>query len=81
MFGPFPGDRNDAQIMKDCVEDPSSLDGFLKTGDVCLVDRGFRGVKPQLERMSLTFHVPALKTVKQLITGEAESSRFVTKAR
>ena len=51
MLGPFPSDRNDAQIMKDCVEDPSGLGGFLKAGDVCFVDQGFRDVRSQLEGM------------------------------
>ena len=67
--------------MKECVEDPSGLGGFLAAGDLCFVDRGFRDVKPFLERKGFTVYMPSMKTQKQLTTQEANYSRFVTKVR
>ena len=81
MLGPSPGDRNDAEIVKDCVDDHSGLAGFLKAGDVSVVDRGFRNEKGYLESKSYVIYMPALEKGKQLTAEEANKYRFVTEIR
>ena len=60
----------------------TGLSGFLRRGDVCFVDRGFRDVKANLEDRGYTVHMPICKGQrKQLTAAEANASRFVTKIR
>ena len=49
-LGPYPVNRNDADIMKTIIEDPNGLCKFLKTNDVFVLDRGFRDVVKDLEK-------------------------------
>jgi hypothetical protein len=82
MLGPYEATVNDASIMRCEIQKSEGLGGFLRAGDVCFVDRGFRDVKEELERRGLIVLMPALKGQrKQLTTEEANASRFVTKIR
>ena len=79
---PYPGNQNDADIMKTIIEDPNGLCKFLRTNDVFVLDRGFRDVVKDLEENNFKVLIPALKGKrKQLPTEESNQSRFVTKIR
>ena len=41
-YGVFPTSKNDAKIIKSCFKLDKSLENLLRSGDVILVDRGFR---------------------------------------
>ena len=46
MFGPYPANQNDVDIMKTIIEDPDGLCKFLRMNDVFVHDyRGCRGCK------------------------------------
>lgn len=82
VLGPFIATKNDAEIMRNAIANPAGLGGFLRGGDICFVDRGFRDVKEELRGRNYTVCMPALKgNRKQLTTEEANYSRFVTKIR
>ena len=82
MLGPYLANLNDAQILKNVLEDPEGLRKFLKEGDIFILDRGFRDIKDELEQNNFRVLMPALKGKrKQLITEESNNSRFVTKLR
>jgi len=48
MLGPYLANQNDAEILKNVIEDPNSLRKFLKEGDIFVLDRG--DVKDILEK-------------------------------
>ena len=75
MLGPLPGDRNNAQIMKHCVDDHSGLGGFLQAGGVCFVDRGFRDVNDYPESKGYAY-MPASKKRKHLAAEDANKSKL-----
>lgn len=82
MLGPFYANQNDAEIMRIAMQDPNGLQAFLKPGDICIVDRGFRDVKSYLEERGFSVLMPALKGKRsQLTTAESNASRHVTKVR
>ncbi|XP_043287510.1 uncharacterized protein [Venturia canescens] len=82
MLGPYEANLNDAAIMKIVMSDPNGLIKLLKTGDMFVVDRGFRDVKEYLEELGFQVLMPALKGKRsQLTTTESNESRFVTKVR
>lgn len=47
--------------MRQIVKDDSELRELLQQGDICIVDRGFRDVKVELEVQGYTVYMPALK--------------------
>ena len=80
MLGPFEAVKNDAQIMQECFE-KFGLGEFLREGDACFVDRGFRNVERYLQDRGLTVYMPSTKQGKQLTTEQANHSKCVTKIR
>lgn len=82
MLGPFTANLNDAKIMELALAQSSGLSKFLRAGDFCFVDRGFRDVVGLLQQKGLNVCMPALKgNRKQLTTDEANRFRFVAKVR
>ncbi|XP_076660127.1 uncharacterized protein LOC143363434 [Halictus rubicundus] len=73
---------NDASIMKILLVDPNGISSLLQPNDFCVVDRGFRDVVEHMKNRGYNVLMPACKGNRaQLITAEANSSRFVTKIR
>lgn len=82
VFGPFNATKNDAQILEHLLKLPDGLNNILKEGDIFILDRGFRDVKPLLEQKGFEVLMPALKGHRnQLTTEESNQSRLVTKLR
>ncbi|EZA62212.1 hypothetical protein X777_05151 [Ooceraea biroi] len=82
MLGPYNANLNDAEILKSILNIPNSLPKLLQKGDIFILDRGFRDVKPLLEKKGFEVLMPALKGKRsQLPTDESNESRFVTKLR
>ncbi|KMQ85209.1 reverse transcriptase-7, partial [Lasius niger] len=82
VCGPFNATKNDAQILEHLLQLPDGLNNILKKGDIIILDRGFRDVKPLLEQKGFEVLMPALKGHRnQLTTEESNQSRLVTKLR
>ena len=82
MTRPFYANQNDAEIIKNFIEDPHGLCQLLNEGDKLFLDRGFQDAKDVLESKGFTVLMPALKGKRnKLRIKEANQSRFVTKIR
>ena len=82
MLGPYPASQNNADIMKNIIEDPNGLCKFLRTNDVFVLDRGFCDVVKYLKEKNFKVLIPALKRErKQLLPEESKKSRFVNEVR
>ena len=82
MLGPYLANHNDAEILKNIIEDANGLCKFLTKDGVFVLDRGFRDVKKDLEDENFNVLMPALKGKrKQLTAAESNQSRFVTEIR
>ena len=80
--GPYEGTKNDAQIMKDVLQNPNGIKRSLRKGDIFIVDRGFRDVVSYLEEQGFKVLMPAVKGKRAKLTAEeSNNSRFVTKVR
>ena len=78
----FEGSKNDANILKDILDNNTDFNNLLREGDVFIMDRGFRDVVDNVKERGYKYLMPALKGKrKQLPTIEANGSRFVTKVR
>lgn len=55
MLGPYLANQNDAEILKNIIEDPNGLCRVMKEGDIFVLDRGFRNVKSILEQKNFKF--------------------------
>lgn len=84
IFGPYKATANDAIILKHVIE---AFGPFpqLKSGDIFLLDRGFRDCKQFLQEKGFIVNMPEFiqKTDKtnQLSTHKANNSRIVTACR
>lgn len=82
MCGPFYANQNDAEIMRQIIDDPEGLCTLMQTGDIFVLDRGFRDIVPYLQSKGFRVLMPSIKGQrKQLTALEANDSRFVTKVR
>ena len=82
MKGPYLANQNDAEILKNILQEPNSLSSVLKKNDIFILDRGFRDVRHFLEERGFVVLMPSFKgKEKQLSTSDANNSRFVTKLR
>ncbi|XP_066600076.1 uncharacterized protein [Prorops nasuta] len=86
IFGPYFSDarNNDAEILRQEFEkDAESLKCWFQTGDIVLVDRGYRDAVPLLQRLGIDHKMPALLKhgQRQLSTQDANDSRIITKNR
>lgn len=84
--GPYYSDskNNDAALLRNEFErDAERLRHWLQSGDIVIVDRGYRDVQGLLNRLGIHYKMPALvkKGQKQLSCEEANESRLVTKLR
>ncbi|XP_058806441.1 uncharacterized protein LOC131672915 [Phymastichus coffea] len=80
--GPFEANLNDARILDHLLKKPDGLRKLMISGDIWVLDRGFRDVKDNLESMGYKILMPALKgKQKQLTRQESNDSRFVTAVR
>lgn len=78
----YEGSKNDADILKNIVDNNVDFNNLLREGDIFIMDRGFRDVVNHLKEKGFKYLMPALKgNRKQLPTNEANESRFVTKVR
>lgn len=84
-FGPYltDGNNNDAKIVKHLfITDKEKFSQFFKTGDIFVVDRGFRDCVEFLEALGIDVFMPNFLYIgKQHTTQEANNSRIVTKNR
>ena len=84
-LGPYlsDGKNNDAGFTKHIFNSNKSLCDWLRPGDVCVVDRGFRDCLQDIADLDLDVKMPCYlaKGEKQHSTEEANSSRVVTKVR
>lgn len=82
MLGPYPANKNDAEILKMILKESDSLKKLSEPKAIYVLDRGFRDVKNELEQSGISVLMPALKGKRaQLTSAEANESRFVTKLR
>ena len=86
IFGPYFADyqNNDAAILQHEFErDIEALRNWFQNGDIVLVDRGYRDVIPFLNRLGISYKMPALleRGQHQLTTEQANDSRIITKMR
>lgn len=80
IFGVFPAKYNDATILQKVIDQNADLNNKLKSGDVFLVDRGFRDVIPKLEEMNYKVYMPHFisANTNQLTTEQANQTRITT---
>ena len=80
-LGPYEASKNDASIVKEIIQS-GELD-ILQTGDILLVDRGFRDAKDFLVKRGFDVRMPQFikPGEKQLTWQQANQSRIVTKCR
>lgn len=79
--GPYMAVENDATITKKMLEkEVMTMCGF-QTGDVVIVDRGFRDCGPDLMNHGFVVQYPKCSDQPQLTTKDANLSRLVTKIR
>ncbi|CAH2103328.1 unnamed protein product [Euphydryas editha] len=82
VFGPFPANKSDANIMLELFANKSGLRSFFLKDDVFLVDRGFRDCVATLIKYGYDVRMPFLaKGNLSLSDFEANLSRLVTKCR
>ena len=85
-IGPYfaNAQNNDSEIMKKIVyNNRDEFRNWLRSGDVLVVDRGFRDSLPLLDNLSYKAHIPKFlnKDQTQFSTTEANETRFTTKVR
>lgn len=83
IFGPFPANKNDAEIIS-IVFNTFPIENIFRPGDVVLLDRGFRDAVKFLKDKNLDVRIPefiAKGTNGQLTTLQDNKSRIVTKMR
>ena len=79
VLGPYYANTNDAKILEELLNENQDFQNLLSTGDVFVLDRGFRDVVSKLEESGYRVLMPALKGQrKQLSTAESNHSRRVT---
>ena len=61
MTGPFYANLNDAEMIKNHIEDPHGVCELLNEGSKLFLDRGFQDTKDVLESKAFTVLIPALK--------------------
>lgn len=81
VIGPYAAVTSDAEIMNDMIKNvDNAFLWFFRTGDVFILDRGFRDSVANLESCGYTPHMPATKyrNETQLTTDQANKSRLIT---
>lgn len=83
VFGPYPANLNDAEILKKILHEKNNLNEVLIENDVFLVDRGFRDSISTLEAAGFVGRMPSFveNNTTQLTWEQANQSRFITKCR
>ncbi|CAK1590054.1 unnamed protein product [Parnassius mnemosyne] len=79
--GPYAATTSDADIMNDMLNNAdSAFHWFYRSGDVFILDRGFRDSARNLESCGYVQHMPQTKypNETQLTTDQANKSRLVT---
>lgn len=83
VFGPFPANKNDADILK-IIFEQSSIKTIFNASDIFLVDRGFRDALKVFKQMKIDVRMPDFVQKGkngQLTTTQCNKSRLVTKMR
>lgn len=83
VFGPYPANKNDAEILR-LIFEKTGIQNIFRPGDVFLVDRGFRDVVQFLKNKNFDVKIPEFigkGTNGQLTTLQGNKSRLVTKMR
>lgn len=82
VVGPFKATDNDAKIATSILSSGHPLLDTFETGDVVILDRGFRDCVHEFQSRGYIVKTPACQPLgKQLTTLEANNSRLVTKVR
>ncbi|EZA52958.1 hypothetical protein X777_07635 [Ooceraea biroi] len=84
--GPYFSDskNNDAQMLRnEYARDGDARRAWFQDGDILVVDRGYRDVKPILEALRIHVKMPSILEPgqRQFFTEQANESRLVTKTR
>lgn len=80
-YGPFEARKNDATILDEIMNAEHSIFSILRSGDVLVVDRGFRDCIDTLNRRRFITKVPKGSNANQLDVVDANHSRLATKTR
>lgn len=81
VMGPYSAVTSDADIMNDIVNNEDSpFHWFYRSGDVFILDRGFRDAMENLHSCGYIPHMPETKCPNetQLTTDQANKSRLIT---
>lgn len=81
VCGPFAATDSDASILQRMVYDEEgTFHWYFRSGDVFILDRGFRDVLPDLTSFNYSAYMPETKDrgADQLTTEQANRSRLVT---
>ena len=82
MLGSYPANKNDAEILKNSLEDSNGLRNFFKEGDTFVLYRGYSDIVCNLEETKFKVLMPALNGKgRQLTAEESHQPRFITKIR
>lgn len=83
-LGPFKAGQNDAKILEELDQTTNTFD-MLQTGDILLLDRGFRDCVDHFRAKGLNVRMPALlqrsSQNAQLSTADANKTRLITALR
>lgn len=80
-LGPFKATDNDALITEKILSSETPSMKIFTTGDILIVDRGFRDCVDSLMSRGFIVKMPTCSQKSQLSTNEANHSRLVTKVR
>jgi hypothetical protein len=85
-IGPYFGDakNNDSEIMKNIIyNNRDDFRNWLRSGDILVIDRGFRDSLPLLDSLGYKTYMPKFlnKKQNQFTTSEANETRLTTKVR
>ena len=80
VWEPFSANSSDGSILPHLLNFDESLSNIIESGDIFILDRGFRNCVSALKERGIKFLILVCKK-GQLSSSEANKSRFCTKLR
>ncbi|XP_045781841.1 uncharacterized protein LOC123878594 [Maniola jurtina] len=83
-LGPYKATKNDSTILsEELANEESRINMFFRTGDIFILDRGFRDVVPNLQALGYKAYIPEslMEGEHQLTTMQSNKSRCITMCR
>lgn len=77
ILGPYPASMNDAEILKNLLQDSNALCKLLKENDIIVLHRGFRDVKDELELEKIRVLIPVLKGKRKQLNVDNQKIKRV----